>query len=289
MRRITALMTALLFVVSLDAREYDPLQVKAEYNYIFAADLEDDFPGQEMSYSLTEVNATYLQPFCREYGALANVGFSLSHFGWSGNPEFHQSDFAYVVVGLGAYTCAIPNFLFTAVGNVNINTDITDHSAMLWEGVVYGRYSWHCSWLCDMNFYLGVYGDTGIEDSNLYPVAGVDFCPSWRWRFSAVFPNDISATYYFTRCLAVKAKTRMFFERYRLAADEPRSSGTIRYMNTGLEVAVVYEAPWRITADAHVGYALRGNLRVADSNGSNQTYFKTDDAPYLGAELSWKF
>jgi len=287
---LLAFATVMLPAMWVSGKDYSPLKIEGTFDYINDADFKDSaISTQHMNYAQSSAEVTYTQPLCEEFGLLISGGFKSTHIDWAMNPSFKEKDFYYYNVGLGAYTLAVADWTWILKGRVHADVEVAHSDYMLFEGLLWGKHKYYCHCFCDMNLHFGLIGDSGQEKTLILPIIGVDFLATKCLKVGMVFPMDLSISYLFNDCFSVSSAVRFFYRRHRLDNDEPEPRGVIQYRNMGVEAGLTYKHPCGFYANAHAGWTLEGDLKIANKDGHNSSHYKTEGAVYIGGEVAYEF
>ena len=264
--------------------------VEARGDSVGAAEFETSgFPGQELSFTKIDVEATVNVPLSCCNGLRFSAGYEMAEVDWPANPAFAETDFNYISVGAGAFTHCLPCWRWVAMGYVLVDPENTDTDFNLYRGLLWGQYASESACFCEMNFHFGLLGSTGLEKSFVLPILGFDFVPWDRVKVSLVFPMDMSVSYCVMDNLSIRAALRAWRHRHRVSDTETIPKGVWEYRNYGYEVGGVYDNCCWLKAEAHVGFATGGDLQVTDRNGRNGIHYKTEGSMYAGGSVTLSY
>ena len=149
---------------------------------------------------------------------------------------------------------------------------------------MWGRYD-----LCqNMGMHLGFFLETGMRMDRIYPILGIDWTFSPKWKLNAVFPFNMSLEYSYNKCLTFALAGRTFSSRNRIQPTDYNNKCVCRYSNFGIEGLIRYEYG-NFVANVHAGYTTGGRFRVADEHNHHPHNYDLDPAGYAGAELDLRF
>jgi hypothetical protein len=209
------------------------------------------------------------------------------HLDWTNNPFFEQQNFGELIVGLGAFTKRIPNWLWQAQVTMNMDTEhrnwnlYTNYDLLLW-----GRYT-TCN--PDINLHVGFWMQTGMKIDHIYPIIGFDWVFAEDWKLNLVFPMNVSLVYTMDDSWSIALAGRFFDIRRRVGRDEPLSQGLFQYHNVGAELAVNYKLCDWLHANVHAGYTLWGKYKISNRENKHPTHFDIDSSWYAGGQLGVNF
>src|SRR5207253_1827552 len=130
--------------------------------------------------------------------------------------------------------------------------------------------------------------ETGLRMDRVYPVLGVDWQISQKWKLSLVYPMNISLMYSYNPRWSIGPAARFFDSRFRVRHKDHSLKPLVRYTNVGSEFIVRYDTDL-MSANIHAGYTLGGTFRVADRRNRHAKHYYLDPSPYAGAEIDVKF
>lgn len=234
-----------------------------------------------------EVNAEaravfYYNQKCKE-GLYATLGYSYDHIK---TPFFRQSDFNNASLAIGGFTERVCHWLWLAEVKMSINTDhfnIADYA--YYDILLWGRYAYSPT----INIHAGFLVETGMRIDWIWPIVGFDWQPNDSWKLNLVFPVNISAQYFFTKCLSVALAARFWQIRQRVGGDEPIPNGLLTYKATGIEVAANYDCSDWLILNVHGGYNCGGVFKIANHRYEHKHRFDFNGAGYVGGEVAVRF
>ncbi|MDR3624454.1 MAG: hypothetical protein P4L16_04870 [Chlamydiales bacterium] len=243
---------------------------------------------QHIHYADGQVEGLYGVKLSENSAAFVNVGAGFDRIKWDQNPYFVKEYFPCVNVGISGYTTSVRNWIWMAgincqydtnAGIVHRFTRASRYGALLW-----GRYTYD---KC-LGLHLGVLIFTGIRKTNAYPIIGFDYTLSSKWKINGIFPLNMAVIYSFTDVWSLSFAGRPFIARHRLSSNQPIQNGIFEYRNYGAELSLNFDKCglfWQLYA----GYSFGGTLKTEDSNGNEIAYTRYDGAPYVGANILWRF
>ena len=120
------------------------------------------------------------------YGLQALAGYDNAHLDWKDIP-YRSQNFGELIVGLGAFTKMIPDWLWQAQVTMNMDTEhrnwnlYTNYDLLLW-----GRYTTCCR---DINLHVGFWMQTGMKIDHIYPILGFDWTFNSKLAAQPCFPR----------------------------------------------------------------------------------------------------
>lgn len=266
-----------------------PFSVSLEADLVQKTKVKDTkFERQYFTFRYSELEADmvfYHNP-CYHEAALITIGYNFADLPWENNPFFQQSHFETISVAATVNTQRIRDWEWTAQAELNIDANHFDfeHYAY-YDLLAWGRYSYSD----DIGVHVGIFVETGMNITWVWPIFGFDWQVSDDWKLNLVFPMNISAVYTLNQVWSLAFETRFFDVRYRVNKHEPLSEGLLIYQNLGGEVAMLYHYNDTIEANLHVGATMGGRLKVANRHYQHRRHFDLDPSGYFGGEISYMF
>lgn len=267
-----------------------PFSVSASGDYVGKTKLHNSrVPDTKLTLYNWAAEATaifYYDEICDE-GAQLLLGYDNVHLNWTNNPYFEQKNFGEMIVGLGAFTKRVHNWLWQAQVTMNMDTEhrnwnlYTNYDLLLW-----GRYTTCCR---DINLHVGFWMQTGMKIDHIYPIIGFDWTFAENWQLNLVFPMNISLVYTLDESWSFALAGRFFDIRRRVGKDEPLSQGLFQYHNAGGEFAANYKLCNWLQANVHAGYTFWGKFKVSNRENKHPTHFDIDSSWYAGGQLVVNF
>lgn len=228
-----------------------------------------------------------LVPVTEDTFFFPRVEYNYITFDWSTNPFFRQKHFQYLQFGLTAYTKALEAWRWIARFDYNIDPTHFDlpgpYSLYTW--LLWGAHEINKQW----HFHIGTVGSRGMRRTDFYPLIGIDYAPTRKWLFEAIFPINYAISYKPTDRWTAGLKVRPLKERVRAGDDEPQPRSVVRYSSMGTELTVQYEIPLRFKIELYGGVNTGGTFYIKNMHVHNALYADTGIAPYAGAALDFGF
>ena len=275
-----------IFFIKTHASDSKDWEVHA--SYLGTGKAEIDEPGkenEEISFSQTVGKASYTHVLDDDSGIVFDVGYTSTEVNWDENPSFSEKTFSYLNLQVGGYSLKIPNWLWRGAIGTDVDAEeLSFNRYALYKGTMWGRYA-----LSDLfGLHIGFTGTSGLRRDKVYPILGVDYAPSSKWKLSFIFPVDISANYSIDDNWSVAASARTFRVRHRLSQKETTSRGIFDYRSFGGDLSLNYLVG-SFLAKAYVGTTYSGDLKVADPKGRDPLFYKFNGTFYLGSNLTYQF
>lgn len=224
--------------------------------------------------------------YCPRYteGLGLTVGYERTIIRWEHNPWFNQELYNTANLSFTGFTKRLHKWFWRGQLDINIDADHIQSSYMFYNLLIWGRYE-----LCqDIGFHVGFIAQTGMQMDRVYPILGIDWQISRRWKLNLVFPVNVSLEYLITSRWSIAIAGRAFDSRHRVSNKEPHPRYLVRYTNAGGELAIKYDDTV-VSANIHAGYTLGGDLRIANPHNHHPHHYKLDPSGYAGAEVVVKF
>lgn len=237
--------------------------------------------GQHLKYAQNNIAFGYLQPFNEIWGLIFGAGYVGTEVKWHENPDFLETQFAYVNFSAGAFTNAMPGWTWTLTVSAFVDTAVLDLSDYaLYQGVIYGEYE-----ICKgLDFDAGFILEVGTSHGKAWPILGFSWEPcNYNWRIHAIYPLDISVQYdIFPAKLTVGAAARFLRDRHRVLETEPLPLGVYEYDATGAELNVIFSPRTWFIVKGFGGSTFGGDLKIANRNNHHAEHFKFRSSYYYG-------
>lgn len=204
---------------------------------------------------------------------------------WDKNPKFTQTGYNYLQFALTFYTNSIEKWRWVLRGDYNLDVQHPTNEYGLFSALAWGAYEIWPDW----HYHVGVYGYSGMEGSQVYPVIGLDYSPHKKWQFLVVFPIDYYIQYKPDKYWRFSLRGRPLKERFRTGPNEPQPKSVFSYSSIGAELNAKYEIFLRFEAEAYAGYNFGGDFYIKDQNGQNALYTNVGGSPYGGASINYGF
>ncbi len=279
----------------IEASQYAPgefASVRGFADYIGPAYFENS-PLKNQSLSYFQTDAYLGQGFVfNEYeAAIFELGYSWTHLGWKENPYFLQDDFHFVNLLFNGSTSRIEDWYW----RVNASLNFDRNSFNLTENSLYGLTLWGRYDLCDsilpgFGLNIGFVGRTGIDQTLLCPILGIDFELRDNIKLNLVYPVDISAIYTINENWSLALAGKFWDFRHRITKNDNLPRGIVDYKNKGAEFAINYDCTENFTANVHVGTTFKNaDIKITDKYDREVADNKFKGVGYLGGGLSFKF
>lgn len=264
-----------------------PFKVEILADVVGNAKIKDCHHHLQFATSEVEISAVFYHNPCYEEGASIGISYSLSRIDWRRNHLFDQKDFDEVCLTLGFSSNRVCDWNWQAQLTANFDNlkcwsfnDYMNYDMLLW-----GRYEYN---KC-LGINIGFLAMTGMKIDHVYPIIGIDWQWSSKWKLNLVFPVNISLVYNFNKAWSASLGARLFYERHRLDRDEVLSKGLIEYRTFGGELAINYNPKEWLSANIHAGYDMGGKFKTANRNYNFKHNYNLEGAPYAGGELDIAF
>lgn len=272
-----------------DEADKGPFNVALSYDYIGKANFDrHSLHHQHISYSeaLAEFDFVfYYDKPCGE-GLMTSLSYSQTRINWHENPSTHQEKFDTLSLSLAGFSTRLDDWFWQARLWANVDANHMNFSEYLtWDMLLWGRYSW-CD---DIGLNIGFFAWTGMKIDRVWPVLGVDWWLTKRWKINLVFPVNISAVYTINDNWTFSIAERTFESRFRTGSHQPLEKALLHYQNWGGELALNYKYSSWLTADVHVGETFGGRLRISNQHNKHPHHYKFKSAPYAGGQIVVNF
>lgn len=265
-----------------------PLTVRFSTDVVGGADFKRRiYTGQDLEFREWDVDGSYIFYYnpCRKEGLGLELGYSRYHLGWAKNPFFKQEDFNVMSFGVSFFSARAWRWDWKGFAKINMNTDHWDiGNWATYDFMVWGRFEL----TTDIGIHTGFLALTGMKIDRVYPIIGFDYAPNMCWKISAVFPTNFSIIYTPNCNWTFLLASRFWDVRQRADNDEPLRKAVWEYRNSGAELGVTYKYS-RFIANAHVGYAFGGQLKIWDRHKTHAEKNDLEGAPYVGGEAALNF
>jgi hypothetical protein len=279
------LCSSFIFVQAQASEEKD---WELQASYLGTGGAEIDEAGKEnesIGFTQSIAKASYTHRLDDESGIVLNVGHTSTQIDWDENPSFSEKNYSYLNLEIGGYSLKIPNWLWRGAVGTDVDAEeLSFNRYALYKGTMWGRYDFS-----DMlGIHIGFTGTSGLRRDKVYPILGLDYAPSSKWKLNFIFPVDISANYAIDDNWSVAGTARTFRVRHRLSQKEATSRGIFDYRSFGGDLSLNYLIG-SFLAKAYVGTTYSGDLKVADSKARNAVFYKFNGSIYLGSNLTYQF
>lgn len=266
-----------------------PYSVFVDADFIGSSHFCDSkFDHDTISFWIAQANAGWIvfhNPAYEE-GVSLSLTYWRDNINWKENPYFDQRYFNTLTINTGFFSSRLCDWLWrTQLGlNVDANEsnlcEYTTFDLMLW-----GRYTYNeCA-----GFHVGFIAQTGQRIDHVYPIIGIDWTITDKWKLNAVFPTQMSVIYTVSPKLSLALGGRFFDVRHRVGKDERLKQALVEYRSGGLEVGVNYNPAKRFNLNLHAGSTLMGHLKISNKHHHRKQRLKFGGAPYVGCEADMHF
>ena len=266
-----------------------PFFISTEFEGIASAHFDHrHFKKQKIGYTAGELAAggVIFYNACKQEAINVSLSYWHDHIEWKHNRYFDHHSFDNVTLSVGFFSMRVHDWFWR--GQVGIDVDATYGDFWrytFYDLLLWGRYT--CS--PTLGFHVGFVGQTGQRLDHVYPLIGLDWAISDRWKLNAVFPVEISLEYTLTQRWSFALATRFFEIRHRLRQSDRLKRGLIEYKNTGLELGCNYVYGKAINVNLHVGEALGGYFKLESQRHRRIHRLEFKPSPYAGGELQFHF
>lgn len=223
---------------------------------------------------------------CYREGLMIGLAYEYTRLDWSNNPYFSRKNYDTAVLSTVLFTERLCNWRWLASVNFNFDADKWSNNYTTYDLLLWGRYAYTCS----VNLHMGIYAETGLKLDRVYPVIGFDWRISDCLQLNAIYPFNMSLVYTINPCWSASLAIRLFSDRHRAGKEGILSEKSVwRYSNSGLELGITRNICDWFSANAHVGYALGGRLKVANRHAHDSHNFDFKSSGYVGGALSINF
>ena len=266
--------------------DFHPLHAGASTIFIGKADVKDTPYHGDLIFNKINTFLYMLVPINEKNYFIPRVEWNTFQMDWNKNPKFTSTDFNYVQFALTFFSNAIDKWRWILRADYNMDTHkFTDSKYSLFSGLLWGSYEIWKDW----HYHVGVYGYTGLESSQVYPVIGFDYTLNKKWLFLLIFPIDYLIQYKFDENWSLALKGRPLKERFRTKGNQPQPNSVFNYSTMGAEINLRYEIFLRLEAEIFGGCNFGGSFYIKDKKGHNSLYTYLGNAPYGGANVNWGF
>lgn len=236
--------------------------------------------------AFAELGMIYYYNPCHKEALSATVDYSFVDFDWKTNPYFGQQYFHTASLALGGYTERFANWIIKGQAAMNIDANTWNFNQyMTLDFILWGRYQ-YCR---NIGLNIGVLVETGMKIDRVYPIVGVDWQVTRKFKLNLVYPVDLTAIYQFNCNWNVAAAGRLITSRHRASKDMDVHKSLFVYRTAGVEAAVNYDNLKWVNANIHIGYSLGGRLTIANQHYKAKQHYNVDSTGYIGGELAFKF
>lgn len=271
-----------------------PFSGSGEFDYVSPTKIRKGFfKGDELKFAEAEVEVGLVYYYCPKYTEAASLALSYTEtlLDWEQNVWFNQTNFHTVTLSFNGVSKRICSWLWRGQFSINMDTDELNADYTSYDLILWGRYD-YCP---HIGVHIGLIGQTGLYMERVYPIFGVDWKISKKWKLNLIFPFNISLEYYLAPRWTILLASRNFDSRHRAERSHYERSYSKksrepvwRYQNIGAELAVKYEGT-KATVSLHVGSTLGGQLRIANHHNHHPHHYKLRGSPYAGGDVSIYF
>lgn len=265
-----------------------PLSINSSFDYISNSKIAKGFfKNDEVRFAEGTVDAGFVFYYSPAYSEATNLslGYTETLLDWEQNPWFSQKRFSTVSLALGGFTGRLSDWMWRGQLQVNYDTGSQFSAEYFnYDLILWGRYS---TWE-SFGLHIGLVAQTGMRMDRVFPILGIDWQISKKWKLSAIFPMNISLEYAATSSWFLSIAARAFDSRHRVKDNESHPRSVVRYLNAGAECMVKYaKGLW--TFNIHGGTTLGGRYRIANQRNHYAHNYKLKPSPYGGLEADLKF
>lgn len=244
------------------------------------------FTNQNIGYR--EGDIIFAHNWCKDEhnGIYAGVGVADYYLNWQENPYFHRKNLPTVNFVLGGFTTYFRSWFWQGGLSINVdekNADLSEYT--MYTLLAWGRYA-YCK---NLGLHIGALAWTGIEQTWVLPVLGLDYKLSKKWSINAIFPINLSLVYNMTENWALQLNGKLIYNRHRASSFEPLPKAIWQYRNVGCELALEYKYDKFFAANIHGGVMFAGRLQISDQQDDHRHTYRMDPAGYIGYGLDLKF
>ncbi len=273
--------------ISVPEQDLTQFTLKGSGDYISRAKLTDGAHGRIIfAHAEADFDTVVWYNDCYQEGVTLGLSYEYTRLDWNKNPYFERKDYDTAVFSATYFTHRLCDWrwIFSAALNLDADkwnfNDYTTYDLLLW-----GRYQYCTDW----GIHVGIYAETGMKLDRVYPVLGFDWQIYDNLLLSAVFPVNVSLVYTWDENWSFALAGRIFSDRYRAGKKGEFNRALWRYSNGGTEFAAIYSLCSWLTANAHVGYAWGGRLRVSSWHNHHVHHEDFNGSAYAGGEIALKF
>lgn len=246
----------------------------------------ESLAGEHLQYAEANLSYTYNYPICDTTGLSFGAGYTSNWVIWKQNPYFNETQFNYVDFLLGGYTKAIPSFLWSLVGFAYIDTAVLDlANYALYQVILHGKYYVNDCFTFNSGFIL----ELGLDQDMIWPILGIDWNITPKWRLGLVYPLDLALEYKIDPSLSASANARILRTRHRVESYEIKPNAIFEYTNWGMEGELIWRPLISLCIKGFAGSTTGGDFKVANQYGHHAKHRKLNAAPYGGISGNWYF
>lgn len=246
------------------------------------------FKGDDISFAIAQAQLAYTFYYSKVYSEGANVALSYTatRIQWPNNVWFNQERFNTVSLTIAGFTGRLPKWVWRSqiAANLDLGEGYCTGKYLNYDGMLWGRYA-RCN---HMGWHIGFILETGMRMDRVYPIIGLDWLISERWKLNLIFPVNVSLEYLLNQNWTLSLAGRVFNVRHRVNREESHGKHLVRYTNTGIELATKY-INHMFVFNIHGGLTLGGDYRIANQHNKHPHHYKFKSAGYFGSALEVKF
>lgn len=265
------------FTFSIDLDWVSPTKIKKGF-----------FKGDTLKFAEADAELGFIFLYHPQYKEGANlvIGYTETLLDWPGNLWFSQNHFHTVSLSLGGFSERLCRWFWRGQITVNMDTSEWQSNYMNYDFLLWGRYEYSSNF----GLHVGLFAQAGMYMERVYPILGIDWQASDKWKINLVFPVNVSIEYCLNSRWTLLLAGRNFDSRHRVKRThcERDSQPVWRYQNVGAEFAVKYVRD-NMKVNVHAGSTLGGQLRIANHRNQHPHHFKLNPSLYAGADVSTNF
>lgn len=264
-----------------------PFSIDVHFDSVKSTDIRKGYYKDDtVQFAEGQVDLGLIFYYCPRFkeGLGVTIGYERTLLRWENNPWFNQDRFNTAHLSINGFSKRLDRWFWRGQLDINIDTDHWQSSYMFYNLLLWGRYEC-CN---NIGFHIGFIAQTGMQMDRVYPILGLDWQISRRWKLNLVFPVNVSLEYMITPRWSVAIAGRTFDSRHRVSNKEPHPKYLVRYQNVGGELAIKYDDTV-VSANIHAGYTLGGDVRIANPHNHHPHHYKLDPSAYTGAEVVVRF
>jgi hypothetical protein len=217
------------------------------------------------------------------------LGYSFLNFNWPKNPRFKENDYNFVNASLGWVSTSVKDWRWIMSTGLSVDAQSFNFGQTgVYYGMMWGRYHFSDA----IGMHVGWAGYAGVKNGYLFPILGIDWRASDKWKINAIFPINFSVIYHFNKYWSTALEATTFGRPYRFpmrARDGigKFKNGIFEVYSTGLELDLNFNTGGGFFASFGGGWNFGGWILIKDHDNHHGKYYKYDDAPYVQGKLSW--
>lgn len=228
---ITLFIPATLLLADIDVNNYGSEDIKeptkqSPFSLTFSSDAIGQskiqhgyFKGDELRFGEVTAEASAVFYYCptHEEGASVSLSYTYTSFEWPQNLWFDQDHFNTAALSLTGFSHRLCRWFWIGQATVNVDADQWNFNTYAYyDLLLWGRYAY----FENFGLNIGLFVQTGMRTDRLYPVIGIDWQISKRWKLNLVYPLNISLEYRLNNMWSVALAGRNFNYRYRVGPHE---------------------------------------------------------------------